>query len=108
MTVAGAPGKYLALCEVAVFADCRGGGQSGGTASSLGTDCRYSVHGGTFVPGHGADEGLSRPDAEAACVAKGGHLASIHSDADTSAITALGAVDAVRARPGRLSALSVP
>ena len=100
MTVAGAPGKYLALCEVAVFADCRGGGQSGGTASSLGTDCRYSVH--------GADEGLSRPDAEAACVAKGGHLASIHSDADTSAITALGAVDAVRARPGRLSALSVP
>jgi hypothetical protein len=100
VTVAGAPGKYLALCEVAVFADCRGGGQSGGTASSLGTDCRYSVS--------GADESLSRQDAEAACVAEGGHLASIHSDADTSAITALGAVGMVRARPGRLNALSVP
>jgi hypothetical protein len=80
VTVAAVPDTFLALCEVAVFADCSTGGS--GKASSLGANCHYSISGAS-------GDGLNRADAEAACIANGGHLASVHSDADVDAIAAL-------------------
>jgi hypothetical protein len=80
VTVAAVPDTFLALCEVAVFADCSAGGS--GKASSLGANCHYSISGAS-------GDGLNRADAEAACIANGGHLASVHSDADVDAIAAL-------------------
>eukprot|EP01043_Picozoa_sp_COSAG02_P001933 COSAG02_NODE_43_length_45989_cov_93.430181_4_plen_120_part_00 len=71
---------YLTLCEVAVYSAC--GGSAVGPVTdgeSHGGDCTMSFK----------DAPLAFADAEVDCVRQGGHLASIHNDAEMQTVQSL-------------------
>ena len=80
VTVSLPDDSYLTLCEVAVYANCRGtGGGAVTDGESHGDDCAMTI----------SETSRSWPDAEADCVRQGGHLASIHSEEEMEAGAAL-------------------
>ena len=81
VTVQQRDDSYLTLCEVVVYGACDGAAPPATVTSALGSNCHYRLH----------TEPLPWDQAEAACVAAGGHLASIHSAAEQSQVVATGA-----------------
>lgn len=80
MTIQQIDDSYLTLCEVAVYSAC--GGSAVGPVTdgeSHGGDCTMSFK----------DAPLAFADAEADCVRQGGHLASIHSEAEMETVQSL-------------------
>ena len=80
MTIQQIDDSYLTLCEVVVYSAC------GGSAAGPVTD--GESHGGDCTMSFNAAP-QSFADAEADCVRQGGHLASIHNDADMETVQSL-------------------